>query len=54
MTTRALSRADTGLASILLAAFLGAGLIFVAGFVDAAGLHAAAHDGRHAVSFPCH
>ena len=54
MTTRALSRVDSGLASILVAGFLGLGLIFVAGFVDAAGLHAAAHDGRHAISFPCH
>jgi len=56
MTTKtfAPSRSDTGLAAILFAAFLGAGLIFVAGFVDAATIHDAAHDTRHSIGFPCH
>lgn len=52
--TRTHARADTGLAAILFAALFGAGLIFVAGFANADLLHMAAHDGRHAVSFPCH
>ena len=54
MTTRAISRSDSGLAPILLTAFLGLGILFVVGFADAGMLHAAAHDGRHGVSFPCH
>lgn len=52
--TRAHARADTGLATILFAALIGAGLLFAAGFADAELLHAAGHDGRHGVSFPCH
>lgn len=52
--TYSASRSDTGLAAILLTAFLGAGLLFVAGFVDAAVIHDAAHDTRHAIGFPCH
>lgn len=56
MTTRthAGARADTGLAAILAAAFIGGLLIFSAGFANSAMLHDAAHDGRHAISFPCH
>ena len=54
MTTRAISSTDAGLAPILLTAFLGLGILFVVGFADADMLHAAAHDGRHGVSFPCH
>lgn len=46
--------ADASLAAILFAALLGAGLLFAAGFANSATLHAAAHDGRHSVSFPCH
>lgn len=48
------SRADTWLAAILIAALIGAGLIWVAGFANADVLHAAAHDGRHSFAFPCH
>jgi cobalt transporter subunit CbtB len=40
--------------TIALAALLGAGLIFVAGFSNAAVMHETAHDTRHAVAFPCH
>ena len=54
MTSRALSRTDAGFAPILLTAVLGLGILFVVGFADAGVLHAAAHDGRHSVSFPCH
>jgi cobalt transporter subunit CbtB len=40
--------------TLLVAAFLGLGLVFVAGFAPAAVLHNAAHDFRHAQNFPCH
>jgi cobalt transporter subunit CbtB len=48
------SRADTGLASILFAALLGATLLFAAGFANSAVMHDAAHDTRHSIGFPCH
>lgn len=38
----------------MLAAFLGLGLVYVAGFAETAQIHNAAHDGRHSASFPCH
>ena len=41
-------------AAAALAALLGAFLIFGAGFSHSDTLHNAAHDGRHAFSFPCH
>jgi cobalt transporter subunit CbtB len=34
--------------------FLGAAFIFIAGFAQPELLHNAAHDMRHAMSFPCH
>ena len=37
-----------------LAAFLGLGLVFMAGFSPATALHNAAHDFRHTQNFPCH
>ncbi len=43
-----------GLSSAILAATLGAVIIFGVGFVNAAAVHDVAHDTRHAVSFPCH
>jgi cobalt transporter subunit CbtB len=52
--TKTLARSDSGLATILFVAFLGAGLLFVAGFANAAIMHDAAHDTRHSVGFPCH
>ena len=52
--TTTLTRADTGLATLLFVAFLGAGLLFAAGFANSATLHDAAHDTRHSVGFPCH
>ena len=33
---------------------LGAGLVFLTGFAPSTTLHNAAHDSRHAMSFPCH
>ena len=44
----------TGLASAFFAWILGVGVIAVTGHVQAAALHDAAHDVRHATGFPCH
>ncbi len=38
----------------LAAAVIGIGLLFAAGFANSQILHNAAHDARHAASFPCH
>ncbi|MDA1089645.1 MAG: CbtB-domain containing protein [Proteobacteria bacterium] len=38
----------------LLALLFGSFLLLGAGFAGSATLHNAAHDGRHALSFPCH
>ena len=54
MLTKSGARADSGLAAILFALVLGTGLLFAAGFADAALLHDAAHDTRHSIGFPCH
>ena len=56
MTTQiqTLPRADTGLAGIALALFAGIFLLAIAGYAQAAVVHDAAHDQRHAVAFPCH
>lgn len=48
------TRGDTSLATILFVAFLGAGLLFAAGFANSAVMHDAAHDTRHSIGFPCH
>ncbi|WJW75709.1 CbtB domain-containing protein [Thiohalobacter sp. IOR34] len=42
------------LASSLLAALLGLGLLYAAGFAEMDILHNAAHDTRHSAAFPCH
>ena len=52
--TRTIARADTGLAAIALTVFLGAALLYTAGVANSAALHSAAHDSRHAITFPCH
>ena len=52
-STRRLSRTDT-LAAALVAMLLGSFLVYGAGFANAQALHDAAHDARHAFSFPCH
>ncbi len=38
----------------LAAGIIGIGLLFAAGFANSQVLHNAAHDSRHAASFPCH
>ena len=48
------TRSDASLATILFVAFLGAGLLFAAGFANSAVMHDAAHDTRHSIGFPCH
>lgn len=40
--------------AVISAAVLGLGIITLAGHVQAATLHDAAHDVRHATGFPCH
>lgn len=56
MTTIATSLAagKSDFLAIATVAFLGAAILFTAGFVSSATLHAAAHDTRHATGFPCH
>ena len=56
MTTKTLTgaRTDTGLATILFVAVIGATLLFTAGFANPAVMHDAAHDMRHSIGFPCH
>ena len=54
-TVGALSGQRTGVVlPALLAAFLGAFLIFGVGFSHISAFHNAAHDTRHSNAFPCH
>jgi cobalt transporter subunit CbtB len=39
---------------VALAALIGVGLLYGVGFAGSATIHDAAHDSRHALSFPCH
>lgn len=48
------SASRTGLMSAVFAMIIGVGIIAVTGHVQAAALHDAAHDVRHATGFPCH
>lgn len=52
--TQSASRVDSNLAGILLTAFAGLALVFLAGFSHASTMHDVAHDSRHAIAFPCH
>lgn len=47
------SRAET-LKAAIFALVIGFGLVWLAGFANPATVHDAAHDTRHALSFPCH
>jgi len=47
------SRAETRVAAAF-ALMLGIGLVFTTGFAHPTTIHNAAHDTRHALSFPCH
>ena len=48
------SASQSKVLTILFAALLGAGVVFIAGHAQSAALHDAAHDMRHATGFPCH
>lgn len=50
----AASQSTTSFGAIVLAAVIGLGILVVTGHVQAATLHDAAHDVRHATGFPCH
>lgn len=50
--TRASIRSET--MGILGALALGLFVVFMVGFAGSSVLHAAAHDTRHSVAFPCH
>ena len=56
MTAQTQSRVlgSTNLLAIALCAFIGLAIVTLAGHVQTSGLHAAAHDTRHAAGFPCH
>lgn len=57
VSTQAGSRAEPGAGAglaPLAAAVLGLVILYVVGFAQPAFLHAAAHDTRHAFTFPCH
>lgn len=60
MTTNAAAARplSTSKAESLKAAFvaliIGLGLVYGAGFANSEGVHDAAHDSRHSLSFPCH
>ena len=48
------TKAKSSVLPFVAAIVLGFGIITVAGHVQAAALHDAAHDVRHATGFPCH
>lgn len=50
---RASSRPETLIAAVM-AALLGAFLVWGVGFSHSDVLHNAAHDARHSIGFPCH
>ncbi len=54
IATRSTTTAQSGLMGIVLTAFLGMGIVFLAGHAQSATLHHAAHDIRHGTGFPCH
>jgi len=54
LTSKPTVATQNSLLAPILSLFLGCGVIFVAGHVQANTLHDAAHDVRHATGFPCH
>ncbi|MGJ8544002.1 MAG: CbtB domain-containing protein [Sulfitobacter sp.] len=53
-TTKTLKLARTRFVPALFVMALGVAMISITGHVQAAALHDAAHDVRHATGFPCH
>ena len=54
-TTQAVSTAAASRLPVAASVFLlGTAFVFIAGFAQPELLHNAAHDMRHAMSFPCH
>ena len=53
-TVQTATRAGSGLMSMVMVGFLGAALVFAAGFANSSVIHDAAHDARHSTGFPCH
>ena len=54
MTTLVQTTAKSSVLSFVAAIVLGFGIVTLSGHVQAAALHDAAHDVRHATGFPCH
>ncbi|MCZ0812528.1 MAG: CbtB domain-containing protein [Pseudomonadota bacterium] len=54
MSTLAQSTVATTVLPFVAAMLIGLGIVTLAGHVQAAALHDAAHDVRHATGFPCH
>ena len=55
MTTQTVAVKSTSrISAAILAVAFGIGIVAIGGNVQAAGLHDAAHDVRHATGFPCH
>ncbi len=54
MTTQTKTRSSVRFVPALFVAALGLAVITLTGHVQAAALHDAAHDVRHATGFPCH
>jgi cobalt transporter subunit CbtB len=54
MTTLSSTRSSARALPAIFAMLIGLGVISLTGHVQAAALHDAAHDMRHATGFPCH
>ena len=54
MTTTTMTRSGLRFLPAIFTAALGIAVISLTGHVQAAALHDAAHDVRHATGFPCH
>jgi cobalt transporter subunit CbtB len=53
-TTHVRNRLDSDLFSIAAIAFIGLGIVLLAGFSQFEAVHNVAHDTRHAFGFACH
>jgi cobalt transporter subunit CbtB len=54
ITQGSLAKRRDVIPAVFAAAVLGLSILFVIGFVQSSRMHNAAHDTRHAISFPCH